>query len=161
MSLSGIMNSFLRSSRRVFSTVAQSATDMSITWASLERQYVSYKLFVGLAGATVVLNQWATESQIVKAKAEFQQEVNNISLGVGQINNTLAKLSTDIDTRFQKMEDNIDTRFKALETDIDTRFKALETDIDTRFKKMSSDIDQKFKTVECDISALRVDIRSR
>lgn len=127
-----MMYTLLKGSRRAFTTVAQSVSDASITWAALERQYVSYKLIFGIAGVaaggSVYLTQRATESQIVKAKAEFQKEINNINLGIGQISNSIAKLDTDMNQRFTK--------------------------IDEKFE-------QKFKTMECDISALRVDIRSR
>lgn len=122
MSGTGMMHTFVRNSRRAFTTVAQSVSDASITWSALERQYVSYKLLLGIAGVTtggaVYLSQWATQSQIVQAKADFQREINQINHGIGQINLTLAKLDMDMNHRFTKMETDIEQRFAKMDEKI-------------------------------------------
>lgn len=104
MSTTGIMYTLLKGSRRAFTTVAQSVSDANITWAALERQYVSYKLILGIAGVAAGTSVYAsdrvTESQIVKAKADFHEDINKLSHGIDKLSISMERL----DNRLSKME---------------------------------------------------------
>lgn len=84
--------------QRIFSrrSCSSLANQVPVTWEQLDRSYISYGKFITLATAAILINQWATSTQILETKNQLIIEINGVKSDVANVKSDVATLKSDV-----------------------------------------------------------------
>lgn len=84
----------LRYTQRLFSK--RHCSSVPVTWEQLDRSYISYGKFITLSTAAILINQWATSTQILDTKNQLITEINGVKSDVANLKSDVANLKSDV-----------------------------------------------------------------